>query len=107
MPRHMRWRRISSFGTSSSTCPWRPLADVFTFWEAELRVVSGLKARVLDEAQTVDVEAIAAVVASRKAGHWLAGPGRDAVERRAVRDAYDAILAPPSCLPSGPNIGTR
>ncbi len=29
----------------------------------------------------------------RKAGHWLSGPGSEAPERRAIADAYDAIVA--------------
>ena len=69
------------------------LAEVFTFWEVEKRVVSCLKARVLKEAQTIDVEPIAAIATSRKAGHWLHGPGNDSPQRRALADAYDAIVA--------------
>ena len=69
------------------------LADVFTFWVAEKRVISCLKKRVLDEAQAIDVDAIAAVVSARKAGHWLSGAGRDRPERLAMADAYDAIVA--------------
>lgn len=66
---------------------------VFTFWEIETRVAAGLKARVLSEGGTVDVEEVSALATNRKAGHWLSGPGRDADERRTVADAYDAIVA--------------
>jgi len=69
------------------------LRGVFTFWEAEKRVVSRLKARVLSEAKTIDVAPIVAIASERKAGHWLAGPGRETQERRAIHDAYDAIVA--------------
>jgi len=69
------------------------IKDVYTFWEVERRVVSALKARVLEETQTVDVGTITALARDRQAGHWLAGPGSDAPERRAIRDAYDAIVA--------------
>ncbi len=69
------------------------LRGVLTFWEVEKQVVSGLKARVLSEAKTVDVSSIAVIAAERQAGHWLAGPGRDAKERRAVYSAYEAIVA--------------
>ena len=69
------------------------LTEVFTFWEIERRVVSELKTRVLGENQAVDVDAIATVATERKAGHWLSGPERDQPERRAVSDAYDAIVA--------------
>jgi uncharacterized protein (TIGR02687 family) len=69
------------------------LERVYTFWEAEKRVASGLKQRVLDETQTVDVEAVAAIAGDRQAGHWLAGPGCDLPERQAIDDAYDAIVA--------------
>lgn len=84
-------------GDHLGSLPLASIEDVFTFWEAEKRVVSALKARVLEEAQAVavDVEAIAALARDRQAGHWLAGPGRDrdSGERQAVRDAYDAIVA--------------
>ena len=69
------------------------LKGVYTFWEAEKRCASALKDRVLGEAQTVDVEAVAAIAGERQAGHWLAGPCRDLRERRAISDAYHAIVA--------------
>jgi uncharacterized protein (TIGR02687 family) len=69
------------------------LTHVFTFWEVERSVVAGLKTRVLDEALAIDVEAITAIATGRKVGPWLSGPGRDLPERRAVADAYDAIVA--------------
>ena len=69
------------------------LKDVYTFWQVEKRVVSGLKGRVLNEKHAVDVEAMATLVSERKAGHWLAGPGRDLPDRRAIADGYDAIVA--------------
>ncbi len=69
------------------------IKDVYTFWEAEKRVVSSLKERLLSEVHSVDVESVAAVASERKAGHWLSGPGSDAADRRAIADAYDAIVA--------------
>ena len=69
------------------------LKAVYTFWQVERSVVFGLRDRVLDETQTVDVTTVAAIVSARQAGHWLGGPGRDAPKRRAVADAYDAIVA--------------
>ena len=69
------------------------IADVFTFWEAERRVVAGLKSRVCQEGTSVDADAIADHATARKAGHWLSGPGRGLPERRAVADAYDAVVA--------------
>lgn len=71
----------------------RTLEDVYTFWAAEKRVVSGLKARVLGEGAACDLSAVATLVADRKAGHWLAGPGRELKDRHAVASAYDAIVA--------------
>jgi len=73
--------------------PFESLCQVFTFWEAEKRVVSGSKARVLDEALSIDVAAIEELVTERKAGHWLSGPGRELPERVAVADAHDAIVS--------------
>ena len=69
------------------------LRGVFTFLEAEKRVVSAVKARVLSEAKTIDVAAIVTIAAERQAGHWLAGPGRESKERLAIHSAYDAIVA--------------
>ena len=69
------------------------IQGVFTFWEAESLVVSGLKARVLSEKESLDLAAVKALVSDRQVGHWLAGPGREGPERQAIFDAYDAILA--------------
>lgn len=69
------------------------LKEVYTFWEAERRVVATLKERVLGETQCVDSAAVAALASDRKAGYWLSGPGSDAADRTAVADAYDAIEA--------------
>lgn len=82
-----------NLSTQLSGLPLEALTHVYTFWEAELRIVSSLKTQVLEESQTVDVEAIASIAAARKAGHWLSGPGSDLPERRAAADAYDAIVA--------------
>jgi uncharacterized protein (TIGR02687 family) len=69
------------------------LKDVFTFWDAEKRFASLLKRRVLDEEATIDVEAVVDLASERKAGHWLSGHGRDRPGRRALADAYDAIVS--------------
>jgi len=69
------------------------IKKVYTFWEAEKCVVSSLKKRLLSETQSVDVESVAALASERKAGYWLSGPGSDRPERRAIADAYDAIVA--------------
>jgi len=69
------------------------LQSAFTFWEVEKKVISNLKARVMNEALTVDVTSVTGLAAARQAGHWLAGPGRDQRERRAIHDAYGAIVA--------------
>ena len=82
-----------NLGEPLSSLDLETIKDVYTFWEAERRVVSSLKERLLGETHSVDVEAIAALVSERKSGHWLSGPGSDATDRRAVADAYDAILA--------------
>jgi len=67
---------------------------VYTFWESEKHVVSGLKERVLIVApQSVDVEFVTDLASERKAGHWLSGAGSDSPDRRAVAEAYDAIVA--------------
>ena len=69
------------------------LKEVYTFWEVEKRVVSGLKGRVLEEMGVVDVDEVANLARERQAGHWLAGSGRDQAQRRAVAYGYDAIVA--------------
>lgn len=67
--------------------------EVYTFWEAELCIVSILKERLLSEIHTMDVDSIAEIASQRKAGHWLSGPSRDLPERRAIASAFDAIVA--------------
>lgn len=69
------------------------IKDVYTFWDVEKRVLSGLKDRLLNEIQSINVASFAAIVQERKAGHWLSGPDSEAPDRRAVADAYDAIVA--------------
>ena len=76
-----------------ATLDLETIKDVYTFWEAEGRVVSSLKDRLLNETQAVDVESVATLVRERRAGYWLAGPGRNLPKRQAIADAYDAILA--------------
>ena len=76
-----------------ATLDLEAIQDVYTFWEAEKRVVSGLKTRLLDAPRSVDVDAVAAIASERKAGHWLSGPGKDLDDRPAVSDAYDALVA--------------
>ncbi len=69
------------------------LSKVFTFWEAEPQVLSRLKDRVLETAETPDLEAVADLATERRTGHWLAGPDSERPERRAVADAYAAVVA--------------
>ena len=76
-----------------ATLDLETIKDVYTFWEAEKRVVSRLKDRLLSEKESLDVESVATLASERQAGHWLAGPGRDLPDRRAIGDAYDAIVA--------------
>jgi len=80
-------------GESLATLNLETVKAVYTFWEAEKLVISLLKERLLGESQSVDLESVAALVSERKAGHWLSGPGYDLTDRRAMADAYDAILA--------------
>ena len=54
---------------------------------------SRLKQQLLDDALPVDPSAISDLVSKRKAGHWLAGPGKDEIERRSMAEAYDALVA--------------
>ena len=69
------------------------LKEVYTFWEAEKRVVTCLKDLVLSERHSLNVESLSALVSKRMSGHWLSGPGSDDPERLAIAQAYDAILA--------------
>ena len=73
--------------------PFTSFEGLFTFWQSEQAIAWGLKEHVLSHEATLDAEAIKAVAAKRLTGHWLAGPGRDAPERRATADAYEAIVA--------------
>ncbi|MHB8762843.1 MAG: BREX-1 system phosphatase PglZ type A [Deferrisomatales bacterium] len=76
-----------------ATLDLETLKNVYTFWEAEKRVVSLLKERLLGATPAADVEAVTAIASERKAGRWLSGPGSDRPERRAIADAYDALVA--------------
>ncbi len=69
------------------------IKDVYTFWDVEPRILSSLKDRLLSEIQAVNVASFAAIAQERKAGHWLSGPGSQAPDRRAMTDAYDALVA--------------
>ncbi len=69
------------------------IRSVTVFWEAERRVVSRLKERILSEATSIDGEWVTDLVRQRQAGHWLSGAGSDTPERRALDSAYDALLA--------------
>ena len=80
-------------GEPLATLDLETIKDVYTFWEAEKRVVSHLKERLLGQTQSVGVEFVAALASDRKAGHWLSGTGSDGADRRAIADAYDPILA--------------
>jgi len=67
------------------------IKEVYTFWEAEQRVVSCMKQRLLDEIQTADVAFFTGLASDRKTGHWFTG--NNAPVRQAVFCAYDAIIA--------------
>src|SRR5690606_36795317 len=69
------------------------IKNVYTFVDAEKLVIKQLRDLILHEEGAVDLAFVAEVASQRKAGHWLAGPGRDAGERRAMARAYDAMLA--------------
>ena len=69
------------------------IKDVYTFWETERLILSELKDRVISEQHAVDLTSLTGIIADRKAGHWLSGPGRDAPDRKAIASAYDAVLA--------------
>jgi uncharacterized protein (TIGR02687 family) len=73
--------------------PLESVVNVFTFWDAERCVVSGLKNRVRDEAQSITREAVEALVVVRTAGHWLSGSASGDEGPRAVANSYAAILA--------------
>ena len=77
---------------SLATLDLETIKDVYTFWEAEKRVIFSLKARLLNEKESLDGEFVATIARERQVGYWLA-PGRDLPERRAIHDAYDAIVA--------------
>ena len=69
------------------------LENVFTFWGIEKQIVSRLKQQLLDDALPVDADAISTLASKRKAGHWLAGPGKDEINRVSMAEAYDALVA--------------
>jgi hypothetical protein len=70
-------------GETLASLDLETMKDVYTFWEAEKRVISCLKERLLADTQSVDLESVATLASERKAGHWLSGPGSDSADRRA------------------------
>ena len=85
--------REQNVGEPLAALDLETVKEVYTFWDAEKRVAAGLKERLLADAQAVNVESVATLASERKAGHWLSGPGSDALERQAMADAYDALVA--------------
>lgn len=69
------------------------LKEVFTFWDIEKFIISGLKKQLLDPALPVDLDSINEIAVKRKAGHWLAGASKDDVARHTMAEAYDAVVA--------------
>lgn len=80
-------------GSQVSDLPLERVSNVFTFWDAEKRIVSALKDRVLAEAHAIDADAVAELVSGRMAGHWLRNPRSDQTERLAVANSYRALVA--------------
>lgn len=68
------------------------LAEVFTFWDCERRSATLLKDRVMEELEG-DAFSVSGFASHRRAGHWLQGPNREKPERKALADAYEAIVA--------------
>jgi uncharacterized protein (TIGR02687 family) len=80
-------------GAALAALDLETIRTVYTFWEAERRTASSLKEHLLAESQSVDADKIEGLARTRQSGHWLSGPGSDLPDRRAVADAYDAIVA--------------
>ncbi len=69
------------------------LAEIFTFWAIEMKVVAQLRDQALEKNPVSQLESISATATSRKAGYWLSNLGPDQPERIAVSRSYDAIVA--------------
>ena len=69
------------------------MAEVFTFWDCERTSATLLKERVLEQVLTIDAVSVTNFASQRRAGHWLQGPNREKPERKALADAYGAIVA--------------
>ena len=69
------------------------LTGVMTFWPVEKALASAMKTQVMGARTGEDVEAVRAVATTRRAGYWLAGPGKDAPERKAMAEAWEAMVA--------------
>ena len=67
--------------------------EIYTFWDAEKRIIFSLKERLLEDADAVNLASVRELAGKRKTGHWLSGPGSDAPDRRAIAKAYDAIVS--------------
>jgi uncharacterized protein (TIGR02687 family) len=71
------------------------LQDGQTFQVVEKHIASRLRNRVVDEADTVSVEAIRDIALRRQDGYWAnkALPSTDAAPREALSRVYDALVA--------------
>jgi uncharacterized protein (TIGR02687 family) len=71
------------------------LIDVMTFQAVEQVIVSSLRERVQQTADTIKTEEVRAIAIRRQAGHWasLTVPGAPEVPRTALHAVYDALVA--------------
>lgn len=70
------------------------LIEVMTFLEVEKRLVSQLRERVQQTADTIDKDEVREIARKRQAGHWasLAVSGSLQVSREALSFVYDALV---------------
>ena len=69
------------------------LREVYTFWEAEKRILATLRDQLLQDAHSVDRALVKEIASDRRAGHWLADPRPGQQDRVAIAKAYGAIVA--------------
>jgi uncharacterized protein (TIGR02687 family) len=86
-----------ALGTTGIACDLEldNLLEVMTFEDVEKVIARGIRDRVRDTADTMDVKTICEMVRRRQDGHWASpkASGSERIPRAAIHGAYSALVA--------------
>jgi uncharacterized protein (TIGR02687 family) len=68
------------------------LGEIFTFWEVEALLLSGLKERILQARQAIDAQELSDLARRRQTGYWLANATPEGPKSYAIAQAYEALI---------------